>query len=703
MAELRKGAGLKQADIAQKLTVDASRVSRIESGEVSLTSDEAEEILKAIGTKEAKEFRLFLNQRWEILERPPFSHPQREALYKAELTLQKLVSFCNQKNLPTLLYGEAKMHEESLLQVAKYLSSLHHSIAYVGDIGVGKTTAVCIQTGLVLPKSSKSDLPSTALETGGGGTTVCEVRIRQGLQYSILVEPHADTEIYKLAGELCAGIYESGNVVKDGASTDKESQIKGVSREIERALRNMAGLTRQRQRASDGKTKAYDPLKELAEKSESLDALCSEFNQKLALWKRTGREIPYDEMSNLSELEWLQKTFMDVNNGRHEEFSLPKRVDIIIPHSPLNIPKYEVEVIDTKGVDQTAIRPDLQACIDNPRTITVLCSRFNDAPGISAQNLIEHLNKAGQSLVLSKRVKLLALPRPTEAIAMKDDSGESAQTDEDGYSMKAEQVELLLKRIGVDNMPMYFFNSVSDASQQLNEFIIEQLNTLRTEKVERISLVCDAVDYLIKHQEEEHVRTAQRHVAKELKIFLERYPDLPEQNWDVHEYLLYEIRNTHARTVWASVRREGDWSNLNVHFTLGYGTRMDARKCTEKIYYGLLEIVQNMLGDSDLKPSHVFLKELDSNWLSWYGNFLNIVQRIGSQVFRPALDGDSVWLECAELYGEGTQFRREVASKLREWFRSSEQSHLYDLLKIRISEAWRTEVLGRLSQLVDKE
>jgi chromosome segregation ATPase len=139
------------------------------------------------------------------------------------------------------------------------------------------------------------------------------------------------------------------DVVKDGSPTDKESQIKGVSREIDRALRNMAGLTRQRQRTSDGKTKTYDPLKELAKKSDSLDALCSEFNQRLALWKRTRREISYDEMSNLSELEWLQKTFMDLNNGRHEEFSLPKRVDVTIPRSPLNIPEYEVEVIDTKG------------------------------------------------------------------------------------------------------------------------------------------------------------------------------------------------------------------------------------------------------------------------------------------------------------------------------------------------------------------
>src|SRR5262249_39447797 len=33
-------------------------------------------------------------------------------------------------------------------------------------------------------------------------------------------------------------------------------------------------------------------------------------------------------------LEWLQEIFERVNNGNHPEFSLPKRIEIIVPHSP---------------------------------------------------------------------------------------------------------------------------------------------------------------------------------------------------------------------------------------------------------------------------------------------------------------------------------------------------------------------------------
>lgn len=703
VAELRKLADFKQAELAQKLTVDASRISRIESGDVYLTKSEAENLLQAIDTKEAKDFQEFLDQEWEILQRPTFYHPQRDILYKAELTFQKLKSFRNQEDLPTPLYGEANMHEKSLHEMTNYIMRLDHSVAYIGDMGVGKTTAVCVQSKLILSsKSEKGEPPSTALETGAGGTTVCEVRIRQGLQYSLYIEPVEDTEIYKLASELCASIYDSSNVSKESSFVEIENQTKGVSPEISRALRNMTGLVGQKQKLSDGKTRKIDPLKELSKNSESLADLCSEFNQKLSLWKRSRREITYDNMSDMSGLEWLKKVFKDINNGRHEDFSLPKRIDILVPFSPLDKSSYEIEIIDTKGVDQTAIRPDLQACIDDPRTIIVLCSGFNDAPGTSAQGLIEHLNKTGKSDLLRERIGILVLPRTNQAISMKDDSGEKAQTDEDGYEMKSDQVEMLLDRIGTKNIAKLFFNSVSDNPEGLNKFIIDQLENIRIKRISRINEICSAVDYLSENQEEEHGRISRDKVSKRLKIFLKQNSSLPNHDWKIYKYLIEEVETTNARSLWASMLREGSWYNLDVHFVLGNGAMKESRKCTLRIFNELIVLVKNMLGDEDLKPSHVFLKELESNWSDWYNKFINRAYAVGSQIFRSSLEEHSyIWIECAELYGQQRQFRYEVASILQSWFEDSDQEDLYKSLETRLAKMWQTEVLDQLKKIVD--
>jgi hypothetical protein len=131
---------------------------------------------------------------------------------------------------------EADTYRQGLLREAEYLISLKHSISYVGDIGVGKTTAVCELTGLVIPQEAQFERQSV-LSTGGGGTTVCEVRIRQGLNFGIIVEPVAEQDIYKLVEDLCTNLIDS-------AAEEQENKQRGVFKEIERTLRNMAGLVR---------------------------------------------------------------------------------------------------------------------------------------------------------------------------------------------------------------------------------------------------------------------------------------------------------------------------------------------------------------------------------------------------------------------------------------------------------------------------
>ncbi len=50
LARLRDKAGLKQNELAQKVTWSPAVLSRVESGERAVSSDELNSILKAIGT-----------------------------------------------------------------------------------------------------------------------------------------------------------------------------------------------------------------------------------------------------------------------------------------------------------------------------------------------------------------------------------------------------------------------------------------------------------------------------------------------------------------------------------------------------------------------------------------------------------------------------------------------------------------------------
>jgi transcriptional regulator with XRE-family HTH domain len=108
LGELRNAVGLKQTDIANRLGIDQSRISRIEKGVVTPTESEVQAYLTAIGTEDAKVYSDFLKLRWEHLERPSFWHPERDALCKAEINLQRLEDFKSQPQVPKLLVNQAR-------------------------------------------------------------------------------------------------------------------------------------------------------------------------------------------------------------------------------------------------------------------------------------------------------------------------------------------------------------------------------------------------------------------------------------------------------------------------------------------------------------------------------------------------------------------------------------------------------------------
>src|SRR5690606_16738811 len=126
---------------------------------------------------------------------------------------------------------------DELKAVAGLLLKRDHQIAFIGSIGIGKSTAICRLAGLEVA-TSDTHHPAPVLEAGAGGITICEVHLRRGPGYGILIEPRSDEEIRADVTDFAEYVRDTSPHVAD--NDEEESQ--GISKEVERAIRNLAGL-----------------------------------------------------------------------------------------------------------------------------------------------------------------------------------------------------------------------------------------------------------------------------------------------------------------------------------------------------------------------------------------------------------------------------------------------------------------------------
>ena len=115
-------------------------------------------------------------------------------------------------------------------------------------------------------------------------------------------------------------------------------------------------------------------------------------------WRQEAVSIPRNEDVAISELNLAEfyRLLPRVNKGLLPDVSLPRRIDMVVPIRLLGDQPFSIRVIDTRGIADTAIRPDIRCYLDDPRTLTVLCSRFGNAPDNSLKLLMENLVSTGR-------------------------------------------------------------------------------------------------------------------------------------------------------------------------------------------------------------------------------------------------------------------------------------------------------------------
>ncbi len=688
LSEARGEAKLTQKQVAESLGVHQSRISRLEQGEGADRS-EYHRYLEVIGTTEAQRLSQALSVEWKHLPRPSLRHPDLGVLIDTECALERLDSFRQGPSIPQVLAGQADLLFRRLQGFGDFLLRLEHRITYVGEIGVGKTTAACRQAGLVLDAGTAHDLRGMLLDTGGGRTTLCDVLVRTGERFALQVDPVPDEEVYRYVAELCRAIMER----KDGEAVGASAVDYRPAEEIERALRNMADLLRPTRRK--GGPPVVDPAATLASSFGKLEDFQAEFASRLTLWRRTRRSIHFEGADPQAGRQWLRDTFTQINNGRHADFSLPGRIVLTVPFDLVSGTPFEISLTDTRGVDGSAIRPDIVAQLKDRRALLVLCSKWGSAPDPSLQELLKHVADTEVDPALLSRVVVLVLARAGDALSMRHDSGESAADIDDGYEIKKAHVEDALQRIDLLGVDVTLFDAASDDPGELTAFLGGKIATLRGAQAGAARQTIDAVDQMLRNVEKAQALAALAAIGNELTIFADRHARLREARRPVHNRLLEAIRTRHPRTVWATTRRAGTFWNFDAYQHLGDGASAEAKRRAGQVIAGLREIIANKLADPEMESAHGFLGQLLDDIDRWESDFVRAARHHAVSVFKPVLaDAADLWGRCEGMYGVRAPYRVAVADEIGAWFEAREE--LQDEIDRRVQRGWRTSVLEPL-------
>ena len=689
VAEARQEAGVTQKEMAQRLKVHQSQISRLEGGDGKGETKDFERYLQALGSERALNLARILKVEWRHYSCPSLKHPNLEVLVEIEEALQRLQDFRESQSMPLVLAGQTDLLFRRLVEFAEFLVSLDHKIAYIGDIGVGKTTALCRQAGLATELDSASSLKGMMLDTGGGRTTLCEVCVQQGNGFAIEVEALPDEEVYRLVAELCGSIH--GKDVDDGSARSKIDYR--PPEEIERALRNMAGLTRTARKK--GEPAPVDPIAKIGAETSSLEEFKAEIAARLTLWRRTRRTIEFEGSDEAVGRRWLKETFTAINNGRHADFSLPGRITITVPFSLVSGTPFSISLIDTRGVEVSAIRPDLVKHLKNPRVVTVLCSNWGSAPDVSLQELLKHVTETESDSTLFSRASVLVLARAGDGLSMRHESGDSVEDPHDGYEIKSGHVEDALERINLMGISLAVFDATYDQPSDLTKFLVSKIDGLRAARSEGARATIRAVDEMLRNVEKAEALATLEDVNKELRIFADRHNFLKKDAKPTWLRLLQAVRDRHARSVWAATRRAGSFWNFNVYQYLGDGASADAKRRCGPAMDGLREIIGNKLADSSFRSAHRFLEQLLEDVDGWEADFVKAARHHAVAIYKPELSSaDDLWEACEDLYGRGSGYRDAVASNLESWF--DDHDEFQAEVESRVRRAWKRSVLKPL-------
>jgi len=581
--------------------------------------------------------------------------------------------------------------ERRLQQIRQLTSRKKLKLAFIGPVGVGKTTLICDLLGLHVRDTHEGEsVLRKVLTTASGRTTTCEVQLLIRDEARIDVTYHSQEDFRAMVEEFAWHQWKL-------AGKPLDEDVEFLATEVQKALRNLLGLKK-------------DAAQKLAQTFGAFPDFFAELLKRYAAQDRTQTDLPYRGPAE-NTLAWVADNFKKLNLGNLPGFSLPRSIAISLPRTLLHIPAdFQVDcVVDTKGLEHAGNpREDIDEYVRQGEYLCVFVDRFTDVPNSVLPTLARLLTP--DAVDREQRCALIVNTRQGEATALMDDDGDFV-SEQEGHNLKAAQIMASfsgerINRFLEENIffhdPHRHFHSeneqlslrrgrgeqavrentsalwtwIGDVVLRQDQYFSEQIDQLkkRLETIEG-SGVLSAHDLALVH----HTHTVVQRLSQS---FLSSVGPLTTFVGSLGRY--------HVSTFRAINNRYGQYGDHNVYYLAGTSTEQVFRHSTGRIKEEVEQALQDLrasAGSRELKECLAqYLSKLNTDYQAAADQARREGQRFVEKNIQPAIVGEQAlpfWRGVTGRWGGGPGYTVDVQNMYRRAL-----EHLDPLGRDTYKQAW---------------
>lgn len=581
----------------------------------------------------------------------------------------------------------ARQRAEGIERTQTYLEDRHHSIAFVGEIGIGKSAMITVLSRLLVgdaPSDKTTLRENSVLALGAGGTTVCEVRIRASSSadpqaHGLVIDPYS---IEEMRNEISL-FAEDEWVRRNGNKKIKRDDDQDPTpREVQRVIREMTNLALHQTTVTEKGQKrrtTVDPLDDVVRSHASVESLTNDLVSRAALLSRTESEWWWSKKSE--SLQAMKRRFHDVNHGRAPTAMLPRRITLIVPKPLPGLRKdLQIEIIDTRGFDgRLAGRRDIQDVLRDPRTLVVLCTPFKAAPGEAVKLLLGDI-KADAALRPAVDRILVMLLDHGDGEAVNGADGDRIF----GQDLKLRECEASLSGAGLGlfagREQLGAFDAIRDDRKTVVQLLETRIDAMRALEERRMVQQLEDAKSFLENLENERISLARAEVDRRLSTTFSANVPTGAPLRDPLEGLYQAIRDCrYASQVYAACRRGGNYWALDAYASVQSGASRAATDWLGKfdaIMDGALNALEQDVELADA-IEHVRLRRSQYEHgrvsaVDTYG------ESVGANVEAALSPAQAIWESCRDEWGRGNGFKERVIRNLSQWSRSQSSLHAHE-------------------------